>query len=115
MINDLERKSHSLMKAIFSIPNSYDSDEMKMLVANMRNTAVAIPTNIEQGKLKKKDKKAQQYYMVAKAYLKKLNADVEKTKELGIINAVQYKKMESEIKSINEILNEFILPRKSGK
>lgn len=112
MDNQLEEKSKNLIKSIFEIPNNYDSDQMKEIVAKMRNSVVAIPTTIIEAKAKKTRNKSKNYITVARGYLRKLNSELKQSRDMGIVNLACYQKLETEIKSIDALLEEMLRNKK---
>jgi four helix bundle protein len=101
---DIQKKGYSLAKSVFEVTNSFESEEMKGLVSQMRNAAIAIPSNIANSTTQKTKKKATPYLIVARGFLNKLDNHIEHSRALGMINTRYYKNIEIQIQSINSLL-----------
>src|SRR5436190_22601042 len=89
------QKSMDLVVAIYTLTEGFPKSEMYGLTAQMRRSAVSIPSNIAEGRRRGSRKDYRQFLIVAYASGAELETQVEIAKRLGLGADPDYSKVDS--------------------
>ena len=93
------KKSLKLVSLIYTMTNSFSSDERFGLISQLRRSAISIPSNIAEGASRKSMKERKRFYEVSRSSLVEMDTQVEISVLLG-----QLKKDDTVI--LNKLTNE---------
>lgn len=98
------QKSMDLVKEIYLLTEKFPREELYGLVSQMRRAAVAIPSNIAEGYLRKHRKEFVQFLSVASGSAAELETQILICKSLSKFNALHFDRAESRLTEVMKML-----------
>jgi four helix bundle protein len=92
-----------LVKLVYTITNSFPSDEKYGIVSQMRRSAVSVPSNIAEGFMRRHNKEYRQFLYIALGSLAELETQVILSSELNFIKTEQNNDILSVITELNKM------------
>ena len=102
------KKSMDLVIRIYDITNSFPKSELFGLTNQIRRSAVSIPSNISEGKMRLSDKEFKRFLKIAYGSASELDTQLEISKKLGFGDLEKYSKIENLLIEILKMLNKLI-------
>jgi len=92
-----------LVKLVYTITNSFPSDEKYGIISQMRRSAVSVPSNIAEGFMRRHNKEYRQFLYIALGSLAELETQIIISKELNFITTDHYTGTLSAIDELNKM------------
>jgi len=102
------QKAIELTIAIYSLTESFPKEEIYGLTSQMRRSAVSIPSNIAEGKLRGSKKECRQFFLIAFGSGGELETQIEISKRLEKTSKLDYTKADELLEEVMKILNRMI-------
>ena len=110
------KKAVALTLEIYKITGMFPKQEIFGLTSQMRRSAVSIPSNIAEGKLRGGSKECRQFFLIAFGSGGELETQIEISKQLPIMKNLNYNKVSSLLdevmKMLNVLINKTLEPKK---
>ena len=100
-----------LVKLVYTITNSFPSDEKYGIISQMRRSAVSVPSNMAEGFMRRHNKEYRQFLYIALGSLAELETQIIISKELNFITTDHYTGTLSAIDELNKMTTGLIKPR----
>lgn len=97
-----------LVLETYVITESFPKEEIYGLSSQMRRSAVSIPSNIAEGKLRNSDKECRQFLLIAFSSGGELETQIEIAKRIPKTKNLDYSKAESLLQEVMKMLNKMI-------
>jgi four helix bundle protein len=107
-------RSMALVKDIYSLTNKFPSSERFGLTSQMQRSAVSIPSNIAEGRLRVGEKSFIQFLLIALGSCAELQTQIIITREIGYSKDLEAKKIEEEIEEIMKMISSLIKKLKAN-
>jgi four helix bundle protein len=101
---ELWKKGIEIAKLIYQVTEKFPKAEKFGLIAQMRRTAVSIPSNVAEGAARHTSKEFTQFLHNAQGSLSELDTQIIIAYELGFINNEDQKLLEKELTHENKML-----------
>jgi len=98
------QRSMSLVSLIYLATNDFPSREVFGLTAQIRRSAVSIPSNIAEGRNRSSRKEYRKFIFNALGSAAELDCQLEIAKNIGLISPVSYEKLSDEVVVILKML-----------
>ena len=92
-----------LVKLVYTITNSFPSDEKYGIISQIRRSAVSVPSNIAEGFMRRHNKEYRQFLYIALGSLAELETQIIISKELNFITTDHYTGTLSAIDELNKM------------
>src|SRR5689334_4139954 len=102
------RDSMDLVEAIYQASTKFPADERFGLTAQLRRAAVSIPSNIGEGKRRKREKALLNHLDIALGSQGEVEVQLEIAKRLGYLGDKEYSKLAARVEEIGRMLNGLI-------
>lgn len=99
------KKAIDLVMKVYQLTKSFPRDELFGLTSQMRRSAVSIPSNIVEGKMRFSDKEFRKFLLIAYASASELETQLEISKRLELGELSKYQDIENLLVEILKILN----------
>ncbi len=103
-----------LVKSVYSLTNQFPSSERFGLTSQMQRSAVSIPSNIAEGRLRTGEKSFTQFLLIALGSCAELQTQIIIAKEIGYSKGLEARKIEEEIEEIMKMINGLIKKLKAN-
>jgi four helix bundle protein len=100
--------SMTLVEEIYAITKTFPRDERFGLAAQIRRASVSIPSNIGDGKRRKREKVYLNHLDVALGSQAEVDVQLEIAKRLGYVKDVDYRRIARQIDEVGRMLNGLI-------
>lgn len=101
-------KSISFVTDIYDVTKNFPKDEIYGLTSQIRRSAVSIPANISEGKLRGTDPEFRHFLHIAFGSGGELETHLEISRRLGYIDEIRYKRLINDLSEIMKMLNVLI-------
>lgn len=101
-------KSILLVESMYTITRSFPDDEKFGLTAQMRRSAISIPSNIAEGHDRKSSKEFNQFLRIAYGSSSELETQLIISYKLGFISTETYVKYCEDLTEVRKMLNKLI-------
>lgn len=108
------QKSMKLVKSVYSITNKFPASEKFGLASQMQRSAVSIPSNIAEGRLRVGEKSFNQFLLIALGSCAELQTQIIIAKEIGYSKAIESEKLEADIEEIMKMISSLIRKLKAN-
>jgi len=102
------QRSMELVLSVYECTRLFPREEQFGLVSQMRRSAVSIPSNISEGRLRGSDVEFLRYLRIAFASLGELETQIEIAKRLSFLSEEEYRIICDTIDEIGRMLNALI-------
>ena len=102
------QKSMDLVIAVYALTDNYPKEEIYGLTSQTRRSAVSIPSNIAEGKLREYDTEFKRYLLIAFGSGGEMETQLEIAKRLPQTKDFDYSKVDSLLVEVMKILNTMI-------
>jgi four helix bundle protein len=102
------QKSMDLVVLVYELTEKYPKHEIYGLTSQTRRSAVSIPSNISEGKLRGSRKDFRQFLIVAFASGAELDTQLEIGMRLNYLNQSEYRSAKDLLDEVTKMLNKFI-------
>ena len=99
------QKSIELTIKIYDLTKDFPKTENFGLISQMQRSAVSIPSNIAEGKMRLRKKEFRRFLLIAYASGAELETQLEISKRLNLGELTKYKIVEDRLREIMKILN----------
>jgi len=107
------QKAMALVFAVYEVTQKFPDAERFGLVSQMRRSAVSIPSNIAEGKLRGGDREFRRYLDIAFASVGELETQIEIAKGLPETRSLDFKQCDGLIDEVMRMLHVMIVNRPS--
>ena len=102
------KKSMDLVMRIYDITDSFPKSELFGLTNQIRKSAISIPSNISEGKMRFSDQEFRRFLKIAYGSAAELETQLEIARRLGFGDIKEYLKVENLLTEILKMLNKLI-------
>lgn len=102
------QKSFELAVEVYKITEEFPREEIYGLTSQIRRSAVSIPSNIAEGKLRGSDKEFRQFLLIAFSSGGELETQILIVKRLLKTNKLDYTRIDSLLTEVMKMLNKMI-------
>ena len=102
------QKSVELVVAVYTLTEGFPREEIYGLTAQMRRSAVSIPSNIAEGKLRRAEKELRQFLLIAFGSGGELETQIIIAKKLPMTSKLDYLKVDILLNEIMKMLNKMV-------
>ena len=102
------QRSIELVMEVYAVTRKFPKEEIYGLTSQMRRSAISIPSNIAEGKLRGHDKELRQFLFIAFGSGGELETQIEIAKSLPETKGIDYTKAETLLLEVMKMLNVFI-------
>ena len=107
------RKAMDLVVEVYILTEKFPKEELYGLVSQMRRSAVSIPSNIAEGRLRGYRKEYRQFLLNAYSSGGELETQIEIAKRLPKMNSLDYFKVDDLLEEVMKMLNKMIASLRS--
>ncbi len=107
-------RSMALVKDIYSLTNKFPSSERFGLTSQIQRSAVSVPSNIAEGRLRAGEKSFIQFLFIALGSCAELQTQIIIAKEIGYTKNTEAKKIEEDVEVIMKMINNLIKKLKAN-
>jgi four helix bundle protein len=97
-----------LVKEVYLVTEKFPQSEVYGLTSQIRRSAISIPSNIAEGKLRSGDKEFKQFLFIAFGSGGELETQIEIAKQLPKTKDLDYSKVDSKLEIVMKMLNKLI-------
>ena len=105
---DVWKQSIGLVKEVYFLTKSFPKDELYGIVSQVRRSAVSIPSNIAEGKMRQHKNEYIQFLYISLASCAELETQLIISKELGHLDSKNSEKVFDKIDHISRMLRNLI-------
>ncbi len=102
------------MKAVYLMTAKFPPSEKYGIISQMQRSAVSIPSNIAEGRLRLGEKSFVQFLQIAMGSCAELQTQIIISKEIGYIKDEESEKLQTEIDEIMKMINGLITKLKAN-
>ncbi len=102
------QEAMKLVATVYEITKHFPDEERFGLIAQMRRSAVSIPSNIAEGAARQTKKDSLNFYIIARASLSELDTQLELCKLLKYLSAEAVIKVFQQIDAVDSLLSGLI-------
>ncbi len=102
------KKAMDLVVCIYKITENFPKSELFGITSQIRRSAISIPSNISEGKMRLSDGEFRQFLKIAYASASELETQIEISKRLKFCSEDQYKEIDNLLLEVLKILNKLI-------
>ncbi|MDD4290129.1 MAG: four helix bundle protein [Patescibacteria group bacterium] len=102
------QKAMDLVVAIYKMTENFPKSELFGITSQIRRSAVSIPSNISEGKMRLSDGEFRQFLKIAYASASELETQIEISKRLQFCNIQEFKVIDELLLGILKMLNRLI-------
>ena len=102
------KKAINLALAIYKLTEHFPKQEIFGLTSQMRRSAVSVPSNIAEGKLRGSKKECRQFFLIAFGSGGELETQIEISKQLPAMKNLNYNEVHLLLDEVMKMLNVFI-------
>lgn len=102
------KKAHELVLCIYETTKTFPSEEMYVLVSQMRRAAISIASNIVEGFKRKSKRGSLNFYNIANSSLEEIKYQLLLSKDLGYINEEIYSRGIGICDDVGRLLNSWV-------
>src|SRR5687767_15109396 len=95
----------TLVEQIYTVTKSFPPEERFGLTSQIRRAAVSIPSNIGEGKRRKREKAFLYHLDVALGSQAEVDVQLEIAKRVGCLNEAEYQRLAEQVDEIGRMLN----------
>ncbi len=107
------QKAMDLVVAVYHLSEKFPKSEIYGLTAQMRRSAVSIPSNIAEGRRGGSKKEFRQFLIIAFGSGLELETQIEISKRLSFYQNINYSKADNLLSEVMKILNKIIYTLKN--
>lgn len=108
------QKSINLVKAVYLMTAKFPSTEKYGIINQMQRSAVSVPSNIAEGRLRSGEKSFTQFLLVALGSCAELQTQVIISEQIGYIKASESEKLQLEIDEIMKMISSLVRKLKAN-
>ncbi len=105
---DVWQKSIELVKEVYKITALFPKEEMFGLISQMRRSAVSIPSNIAEGKMRGYEKDLRKFLLIAFGSGAELETQIFIAKFLPKMGNLDFLKVDGLLNEVMKMLNQFV-------
>ncbi len=102
------QKSIDLVTLVYKMTSSFPKEEKYSLTSQLKRSAISVPSNIAEGYGRKYTKEYSRFLQIARGSLYELQTQLEISKNVGFVNSIELKPIESLCLEIEKMLNSLI-------
>lgn len=102
------QKAMDLVIEVYELTKDFPSEEKYGLINQMRRSAVSIPSNIAEGKLRFTNRECRRFFINSFSSGGELETQIELSKRLGLSSSSNYSKVDSLLEEVMKMLNSMI-------
>ncbi len=109
------RLAHDLALQIYRRTERFPPKEAYGLTAQLRRSALAIPTNIAEGNGRGSSRESLRFLLIARGSLSELRSLLRFSKDLGLLEESEYERFAAEYDRVGKMLHFLIVAIRSGR
>ncbi|HTS87659.1 MAG TPA: four helix bundle protein [Gemmatimonadales bacterium] len=102
------QKSHALALQIYRVTETFPEREQYALTAQLRRTAVSIPSNIVEGTARGSDREAARFLRIARGSAAEMHCQLLLAQDLGFVSEADCERLTEAAEEIRKLLTGFI-------
>jgi len=109
------QQSKDFVSEIFRLTATFPKEEMYSLTAQIKRSAISIPSNIAEGSARESNKEYIRFLYIALGSLAELDTQLQIANDLEFIKSDEYKKVSVKLNEIGKMLSGLISYRKNKR
>ena len=109
------QQSKDFVSEIFRLTATFPKEEMYSLTAQIKRSAISIPSNIAEGSARESNKEYIRFLYIALGSLAELDTQLQIANDLKFIKSDEYKKVSVKLNEIGKMLSGLISYRKNKR